>query len=941
MNIVKSLHSSLLHKCFSYQEKHYFTVSVLWGFNLTTGEPVLEQEMWESIGDMLGKSELFDAGMPKPNAELLVQGSCFVANGEAVNANRVSVLLGSISKELLVFGDRHWIKGMGIGWGVSDPELFTEMPVSYGNAFGGKEHAPNPVGKGIDAIDLNGEPTVPLPNIEYANQLIGSPKDKPQPASLNRTDIMCEQRLSNAGTYDQKYIETRMPGFPDDMNYDYFNDAASDQWVEGYFNGDEQYEIRNMHPQHSIIKGQIPGVTGRVFVNHQVNDVVEFKEIPTQLDTVWFFPNAELGVMIHRGTLEVSEDDGADIKQLLVANENIKDTPREPTHYQNELALRTDPTESFKYLLYTAPLIPEGTKCGFKVIQDKADFSMELLGKENMENFAEVKKLEAEAAMNQQLEDAKKQLVDVGENTKHIDDMVKQLADAKDNPAPLSPEMQKIADIMEKVLPGMMADPKNIDLTKLNLKAMDELKEHMEKMQVKKKAEAKQQLTDQIDKLKEMGAGSESEDQIAQLENVVTEMDLPPILPRIDVEAIIGQLKSQQTEMDKQLLQMQSMGLPEEQLLKMKNSFNVEAIEQQTREGLEKACDGYRMGAHFIETGRSPHAGCEGNIREQLIKAYQSRGKTSQGDYAYVDLSGLDLSGISLSGSYLEYADLTNTNLTNANLSKAILSHAIVCNTNFTNANLCEANLGAIDFDGAEFVNADLTGATLSKSNISKTTFKQCKMAEKMDMFLETKFDHASFIECDLNKNVFIDADISGCDFTGSNLSESSFVNPIMTHAIFSRANLSGTNFVTAVADGSRFDHATLKNVRFVGESSLENADFRGADASEANLRDCNLQKAKFAESTLLKSDFGGANLKHADFEKANAVGAQFNKADLTFATLQRANLMEGSMYKSILSSTQFTQSNLYGVNFLGCTIGETDFTGAHVEQTIFKDWKP
>ena len=551
-----------------------------------------------------------------------------------------------------------------------------------------------------------------------------------------------------------------------------------------------------------------------------------------------------------------------------------------------------------------------------------------------MENFAEAQKFETEAAMNQQL-------VDAGVDTKQIDDVSKQVADAKVKPAALSPETQKITEIIEKVLPGMMADPKNLDLTKLNLKAMDELNKHMETMRVEKNEEAKQQLTEQIGQLKKMDVGSDSKDQIAQLEKVLTEMDLPPILPRIDVEAIVGQFKGQQAEMDKQLLQMQSMGLPEEQLLEMKASFNAEAIEQQTREGLEKANDSYRMGAHYIETGRSPHAGSEGDIREQLIKAYQSRGKTSHGDYAFVDLSDLDLSGIDLGGSYLEYADLTNTNLSNANLSKAILSHAIVSNTNFTNANLIEANLGAIDFDGTEFVNADLTGATLSKSNIRKTIFKQCKMTEKMDMFLETRFDDASFIECDLRKNAFIDADISGCDFTDSNLSESSFVNPIMKQAIFTRANLSGTNFVTAKAEGSKFDNANMKNVRFVAESSLENCDFRGADASEANLRDCNLQQAKFGEASLLKTDFGGANLKHADFEKANAVGAQFNKADLTFATLHRADLMEGSMYKAILSATQFTQANLYGVNFMGCTIGETDFTGAYVEQTIFKDWKP
>jgi hypothetical protein len=125
MNIVKSFHSSLLHRFFSFQEKHYFTASVLWGFNLQTGEPVLEQDLWLTIGDMLAKNELFDTGMPKPNAELLVQGSCFAPEGSEVNASRVKVSLGAISKELYVFGDRHWIDGIGI----SEPVPFTEMPV--------------------------------------------------------------------------------------------------------------------------------------------------------------------------------------------------------------------------------------------------------------------------------------------------------------------------------------------------------------------------------------------------------------------------------------------------------------------------------------------------------------------------------------------------------------------------------------------------------------------------------------------------------------------------------------------------------------------------------------------------------------------------------------------------------------------------------------------
>jgi uncharacterized protein YjbI with pentapeptide repeats len=941
MNIVKSLHSSLLHRYFSYQGRHYFTVSVLWGFNLTSGEPVLEQELWETIGEMLGKNELFDAGMPKQNAELLVHGSCYSASHQAVEASRVSVSLGTISKELLVFGDRHWIQAMGIGWGVSDPIPFTQMPVSYANAFGGKEHAANPVGIGIDEVDLNGEPVIPVPNIEYADQLIGSPTDRPPPASLNRTDILSEQRLSNAGTYDQNYLETRMPGFPDDLNYDYFNDAAKDQWTEGFFNGDENFEIRNMSPDEAFIQGQLPGVYGRVFVNHAVQDEIEFKEIPTQLDTVWLFPAGQLGVLIHRGTLEVNEDDASDIKQILIANENKNDIPRPADHYKNHLGLRIDPEEGYKYLLNTAPLIPQDCRCGFKAMQENSVMPLELLAKANMTNYADIKKQEAEESFAQQIEAMKKQLQDSGMDPLKIDDLINQMTNAKNNQAELSPELQQITTIMEKVLPGITTDPNNLDLAKLNLKAMDELAAYTEKIQQQKKAEAAQKLNEQLDELKKAEAGPETSLAISSFEKAITEIELPPILPRIKVEEIIAQYRGQMDEMEKQLVVMQSMGLPESELAKMKSSFNIEEIEQKTREGLDMGNEGYRIGAHYIGRSRSPHAGSEDAIRVSLIAAFQSQGKTSHGDYAFVDLSNLDFTGIDLSGAYLEYADLTNTNLTNANLSKAILSHAIVKNTNFSYSNLTEANLGAINFDGCEFVNADLTGATLGKSKFSNSLFKHCKMAEKADMFLETEFDNASFIETDMRKNTFFDVDISDCDFSGSDLSGSSFVNPIMKNAIFSRANLNGVNFVKALAEGAKFDHASMINVRFVAESSLAGANFHSADVSKANMMGCNLQNAKFTESTLHESNFGGANLKYANFEKASAKESQFNKADLTFATLPRADFMEGSMHKAILSGAQFTGANLYGVNFLGCTIGDTDFAGANVEQTIFKDWKP
>ena len=941
MNIVKSLHSSLLHRCFSFQEKHYFTASVLWGFNLQTGEPVLEQDLWLAIGEGMGKNEFFDTGLPKPNAEVLVQGSCYAPNGESVDASRVLVSLGSIKKELMVFGDRHWIKGLGVGWGVSDPEKFTEMPVSYSNAFGGKDYAANPIGKGIDEVDISGEQLIPLPNIEYDNNLVGSPGDKPRPASLNRTDMMCEQRISKAGTYDQKYIETRMPGFPDDLDYEYFNDAAKDQWQDEYFNGTEKYEIRNMHPEHAIISGQIPEVYGRAFVNHEVKGQTEFKEISTRLDTVWFFPASNLGVLIHRGSIEVYKDDATDIKQILVANENSSDTPRSPEHYQTELKLRTNLDEAYKYAFYSVPLIPQGMTCGFKMLEQKTDFPYEQIANSNIENFADNKQQESDVKSQQQLDKMREDTAEDSPERQQIDKLILQLATAKSNPAEPSSEEKEIKAIIEKAIPMMKDDPTKPDLTRLNLKALDEFNEFGDKLKKEKDAEVKNKILEQIEEMKKNDVDGASSTPVKQLENMLVEMELLPILPRIDVKGILKQLEDQNQELQKQLVVMQSMGMPEEELAKIKLALNTEELEKRGREDLENANDSYRMGAHALVKSRSPHEGQEADIRTALLSAFSSGRKTDHGDYAFVDLSDQDLTGIDLSGAYLEYANLTNTNLSNANLSKAILSHAVFKNTQLSNANLTDANLGSIHFDGALFRDANLTGAILSMSNITNTTFERCEMAEKMDMFFETTFDNASFIECDLRKNSFIDAKISGCSFAGSDLTESNFVNPEMTAANFSKANLSSVNFVNAQGSDTKFDGAMMKNVRFYSESSLRNANFQHADLSEANLMGCNLQNAKFAESTLSKTEFGGADLTNADLNKANAVQAQFANANLTHAHLERINLMEGSFYKAILSGAQFHQANLYNVNFMGCTVGETDFTGADLGQTIFKDWRP
>ena len=92
---------------------------------------------------------------------------------------------------LAVFGHRYWEKGAFGGLAPSKPMTFESMPLTYGNAFGGKAkteygelpYANNPVGKGYYFSEKNAAGQ-PLPNIENPSALIRKWDDRPDPAGI-------------------------------------------------------------------------------------------------------------------------------------------------------------------------------------------------------------------------------------------------------------------------------------------------------------------------------------------------------------------------------------------------------------------------------------------------------------------------------------------------------------------------------------------------------------------------------------------------------------------------------------------------------------------------------------------------------------------------------------------------------------------------------------
>lgn len=938
MNIIKPLQLGILHKSFTYLEKDVFALSIPIAFSLIDGEILLEQKLWSTIGEQLD-GEIFDGAMPKETGEVLVCGDFIAPSEQAVEAGSVHLTLGRVdskgvyqsfvSKELAVFGDRHWYKLLGAGLGISTPEKASHIKISYSNAFGGEEFAENPLGKGVVPIETEVGEVQYLPNIEYKNNLISSSSAKPAPASLGRVDIIWPQRLSFAGTYDEEYINNIMPGLPNDIDWQYFNDAAPDQWLPSYFNGDELFTISNMHSQHQEFKGQLPSIYGRGFVNQRIGNETVFKEIPTKLDTLWLFPNEAMGVMIYRGTIEASTDDGTDIEAVLLACENRADEPRSLAHYQDQLTKRICPEHGYKYALFSTPLIAEGMRCGFKQIEEKFDFPLEMLGKDNMDAFADNKTKEALA----QTEDAKAQVIE-------------QLKAAGIDPAPYiekmnnpekAPEQAQMEALLEKMAPGMVTDPKNVEISKIDMSVMDEIKEFTDELKDKKIAEAKAQIADEIAKLKADPQANLYVDAIEKMEEKLIEIDLPPLWPRPDIGSQIDEVKTQVASAEVEIDNLRKMGVSEDKLPSI--DVDIDALEKKLLDAEVKLKETYAMGAHLMGEARSPHPEDEARLREEFMASFKQGEPLVEKDFACIDLSGQDLQGIDLSGCYLEGVDFSGADLSGAQLSGAVMAGANLSNAKLHDTKCIGTNIGAANLTNTDFSGSDLTKATLGNSTLTGTDFSRCTF-EEMN-FLDVAFDKAIFDDALLKQCNFIEPMLNDCSFGGADLTGSNFVKPQLNNTNFKQATVDGVNFVEAQANYANFEGAQMINSRFVGGCSLNNTNFSGANIAKSCLRENELNHTDFSNTCLNEADFSGSQLQNARFNEATAIRTQFMKSNLAHADLTRMNLMEGSLYKAYAVGTIFDKANLYCVNFIDATLGGNSYKGANLDQTILKEWRP
>lgn len=852
MKVVKPQRLGLLTRVFEYRGNFYFTVSILVFFPFESPSFLLpEVNLWQLVPKELGKDAVFDAAMPKPHPEVLVSGHAYPPGGGPKPACAVRVQLGPVDKRLYAVGDRVWKFG-----GPSEPVPFTQMPITYERAFGGPGFALNPVGKGYAKIkDDLGKDIHPLPNIENPKAMIQSTGDRPEPVGFGAYDIMWPQRNSKFGTYDQKWLKERFPGFADDADLTLFNTAPKDQWCEGELRGDEPFQIENMHPEKPRLSSRLPGVRGRCFITQKTRDGEVFREIGTRIDTVHLLPHVQRGVVILRGTTTVGEDDAADVRNLVIAAEDMSDAPRPIDHYRDVLTARLDKKRGALLALKDSDLMPPPRPPEAPLADEKGSDMDDLVATENLlqKNLRN--------RMDKEVEKVRAELVAMGlDPEKHIPKV-------PEPEAPPTPD--KLADYVESLEPIIEEARKYADDTMDNAKA--NLKVACDK--------AGLDYEKTLAKAQRSGGGP----------------------PTFSARNEMGEIRRAREHMKAAGIE-----VPED-----KSVPPDEEIERRLIATEQQLMAAYMRFAHMYPEAEVPEREAAAKLREEVIAAHRAGTSLAGRDLTGVDLSRLDLAGINLERALLERANFEGSNLAGAVLAGAVLARANLTEANLEGAVLLGANLGRAILREARLVGGiDMTGATLMYADMSEASFEGAKL-DRVDMF-EATFSGASFQGIKGTMLNFVQSDLSDVNFTGAELIKCNFIEITLNNADFSGATLSQSVFVTSKGEGVKFRNARADNLRMVKDSAFPGADFLGAFLDGSNLRGTNLEGAEMSGASLNGADLSECNLRKAKLYRAKAVSALFVRTDFSDAYVVSANLMQAILQKARLFGADFRGANLF-----------------------------
>ena len=953
MEIIRPLQISFNSQVLEQNRKFYFTASATLGVNLQTGEELLDLNYFKDVFECMGENPLPDMGMPKPNGEFLVSGNYYASEGKAVTGGEVKVRLGEIEKRVYVFGPRQWQQGFP-----SKPEEIVSMPLEYTKAFGGEGFEKNPDGIGFkDGL---------LPCLEDPGRLVALPDDKPDPVGFSPLHPMLPQRMKYQGTYDADYKDKYFPGYPEDHDWKYFLCAPEDQWIKDFHKGNEGFTLYNMHPEVSKIEGRFPDLQARCFVNQKKEGREIFGELPLNLDTIWFFPEKFLGLLIFRGVTEVADDEAETISHVLCAYEERAQPSRTVEYYKDAFKKRKNSDDGLLKNLKTQDLIPEGHKSAMALLMEGAlSGESESALSDNLEAKAEAMQKMADEKIEEVIQQAEENMenVDIPDKAwEHIPDDAKEHMPGKEGKLDIrklmtqksdgvpDPDLEKFNTKLEAILPGITAgDPKKFDMTNFSFEKIDELMAAVDEFVGKKEKEAKdlakqeiekakgsvkeqiENLDKQIEKAKKM-PGPEGSETIKQLEDAkkkvneslkaLDDVDLDGAgktkspLPRVNKEelkAALAETKAQTAQIDPQVME----------AMQHVQAMRERGIEDERTKDLEKQIDdalstSRKQVDEVIKEAEKGIDEAEKGFKEGYIMTahFMDEGLTPH-KVPEEDVKKRFLEAVA-NGENVAEGDWACLDLSGENLDRIDLSGAFLEQVNFKGASLKGANLSFAIMARAILEDADLSDANLEEANIGAVhaagasfvgaNLKSAKLS-KGDFtgadFSRCTLDEVESLEIVVNNGDFTEARMPGMKFIESEVCGAKFSKTDLTSSVFIDCTITDTDCLGAIMPGCSFVNVRFENVCFDG-ADLTSSCFVAPEPEKAAMK-----KIRFVGACLNKCNFMNLAMQGAILANAEMENACFNGADLTGADLSRCQAKSAQFRKARLAEARLDHINL------------------------------
>lgn len=293
---------------------HQWMVSVKATFDVSeTGKVRLSEEQLpllllpEYHGEPGASSLKYEADLApeKPTTDILVNGCAYTPHEKPTRMVTVSLCVGPVSKQLIVYGTRVYLRSL-TGVTLSSPAAFTRRQLLYEWAYGGTDSSSsepqhhvmdqrNPVGKGVAAHAQRLVDT-PSHSIEYPK---GNPA-KVGPAGFAPLASYWSPRLELAGSYGQNWERTRKPLLPLDYDERHVLCAPTDQSPPSHLRGGERVELLNLS-RSGVLRFELPTIRFKFITFFGT----EQREHHGKLATVIIEPDAGRLLMVWQSSLKV------------------------------------------------------------------------------------------------------------------------------------------------------------------------------------------------------------------------------------------------------------------------------------------------------------------------------------------------------------------------------------------------------------------------------------------------------------------------------------------------------------------------------------------------------------------------------------------------------------------------------------------------------------